>query len=52
MEKEIIKLITVLIEDNLYKQVYASEIKMLFNMLRREQNNYLQDLSPLTPKQS
>ena len=36
VEKEIIKLITVLAEDNLYRQVYAMQIKRLFDMLKME----------------
>lgn len=38
MEKEILKLLVIIMEDNLYKQVYCNEIKMLFDMLRKEQN--------------
>jgi len=41
MEKEILKLLAIVMERNLYSQVYASEIKMLFDMLKREQNQYL-----------
>jgi hypothetical protein len=42
MEKEILKVIAILAEDTIYKQVYASEIKILFDMLKREQSHYLQ----------
>ena len=41
MEREILVLLAILTNDNLYKQVYAREIKMLFDMLRREQDTYL-----------
>lgn len=47
MEKEILKVIAILMEDHIYKQVYASQIKMLFDMLEREQRGYLQDESKL-----
>jgi DNA-directed RNA polymerase alpha subunit len=45
MEKEILVLLAILTNDHLYKQVYAREIKMLFDMLRREQAGYLSDTS-------
>ena len=41
MEKEILILLAKLVDDHLYRQVYASQIKMLFDMLEREQGNYL-----------
>lgn len=43
MEKEILQVIAIVANDQLYRQVYASELKMLFDMLRREQGTYLQD---------
>ena len=46
MEKEILILLAILTNDHLYKQVYAGEIKMLFDMLKREQGNYLKDEYP------
>jgi hypothetical protein len=42
MEKEILKVIAILAEDPIYRQVYAKEIKMLFNMLSREQEQNLE----------
>uniref|UniRef100_A0A6M3LU87 Uncharacterized protein n=1 Tax=viral metagenome TaxID=1070528 RepID=A0A6M3LU87_9ZZZZ len=50
MDKEIIRLITVLAEDSLFKQVYASEIKMLFDMLREQQELNLKPDPPLSIK--
>jgi len=41
MEKEILILLAKLVDDHLYRQVYASQIKLLFDMLEREQGNYL-----------
>lgn len=41
MEKEILKVIAILTTDSIYKQVYSYQIKMLFDMLEREQKNYL-----------
>lgn len=43
MEKEILKLLAILTEDNLYRQIYSKQIKLLFDMLEREQRNYCQD---------
>ena len=40
MEKEILKLLAILTEDNLYRQVYARQVKLLFDMLEREQLIY------------
>jgi len=40
MEKEILILLAILTEDAIYKQVYARQIKMLFDMLEREQKDY------------
>jgi len=48
MEKEILKLLTILTEDNLYRQVYAQQIKLLFDMLEREQKTYCQDGKPIS----
>ena len=46
MEKEILRVIALIMESNLYQQVYASELKMLFEMLRRQQSTYLQGAGP------
>ena len=43
MEKEILRLLAILTEDVIYKQVYARQIKLLLDMLEREQLNYPQD---------
>jgi hypothetical protein len=47
MEKEILKLLAILTEDNLYRQVYVQQIKLLFDMLEREQRTYCQDGNPI-----
>jgi hypothetical protein len=42
MEKEILRVIAILLEDSILRQIYRNELKMLFDMLTREQNKYLQ----------
>jgi hypothetical protein len=41
LEYNLLQLLANLTNNNLYQQVYASEIKMLFDMLRESRNNRL-----------
>lgn len=43
MEKDILQLLAIMMSDNLYRQVYAGQIKLLFDMLEREQSRYPKD---------
>lgn len=45
MEKEILILLAILMQDNIHQQIYAQQIKLLFDMLEREQLTYCQDNS-------
>ena len=49
MEHEIIKLLNTITSDHVYRQVYAYEVKMLFEMLKETQSHKLSGESFKTP---